>query len=132
MLKLCIMLGLCSSIAGHATAIDGDTLKVEDYRIRLAGIDAEEMLEPNGPKARAALQFILNQNADLVDCQLDGNRSYDRYIATCTIKGVDIGIIMVSSGYALDCAKYSGGKYRSFEPPTARQKLIQKPYCKGE
>jgi endonuclease YncB( thermonuclease family) len=128
MLKsFCLWLRLCSSITGHAYIIDGDTVIVQGYHVRLHGIDAEELNEPNGLKAKAMMQFIIGSNQ--VNCNLNGEKSYDRYVGTCYVKGIDLGIAMVAAGYALDCAHYSHGMYRQFEPSDARKHLIQKPYC---
>ena len=95
--------------------------------MRLHGIDAEELNEPNGLKAKAMMQFIIGSNQ--VTCNLNGGKSYERYVGTCYVKGIDLGIAMVAAGYALDCAHYSHGVYRQFEPSDARKHLIQKPYC---
>lgn len=51
---LVILLTLCQSnafagltvIIGPATVVDGDTLKIRDFRIRLQGIDAPELRQP--------------------------------------------------------------------------------------
>lgn len=108
--------------------MDGDTLAVQGYHVRLHGIDAEELSEPNGLKAKAMMKYIIS-GMD-VTCDLTGGRSYDRVIGVCKTQAFeDIGAEMVRLGYALDCAHYSGGYYRQFEPSDARKHLIQKPYC---
>ena len=124
---LCLWLRLCTSISGQAYPIDGDSVIVDGVHVRLHGIDAEELNEPNGLKAKAMMQFIIGRNE--VTCNLNGEKSYERYVGTCYVKGVDLGIAMVAAGYALDCAHYSHGMYRQFEPSDARKHLIQKPYC---
>jgi Mg-chelatase subunit ChlD len=43
--------------------------------------------------------------------------------------GIDIAADMARFGYALDCARYSGGRYRSLEPANARKMLKQAAYC---
>ncbi len=115
-----------TAIVGRAIVHDGDTIRIGVQSIRLAGIDAEELNEPIGYKAREALVAIIG--SQVVRCDPSG-KSYNRIVATCTIGNLDIGAEMVRQGYALDCAHYSGGRYRSLEPNGARQKLIQKPYC---
>jgi micrococcal nuclease len=128
MLKtLCIWLHLCSSLNGAAHAIDGDTIELMGLHIRLAGIDAEELNEPNGLAAKKQLQHLINQG---ITCNLNGEMSYNRNIGTCyDASNVDVAAVMVKTGYALDCYHYSGGKYRQYEPSGVRQRLIQKPYC---
>lgn len=117
-------LGLPSNAA---RAIDGDTLRILGLTVRLEGVDAEELDEPNGRRARSALQDILDSGP--VTCRLTGARSHGRDVATCTTDGADIGRVMVQAGFALDCARYSGGRYRKYEPVGVRNRLTQKPYC---
>ena len=122
----CLIFGIWCTVTGPATVHDGDTFYVAGHAIRLAGIDAEELKEPHGDMARRVMEAIVGK-AD-VTCHVTG-KSYKRYVAQCSIAGVDIGEMIVRAGVALDCAHYSGGRYRKFEPSGARQRLIQKPYC---
>jgi endonuclease YncB( thermonuclease family) len=39
------------TLTGPAYTVDGDTLRVAGVAVRLEGVDAEEMDEPNGPAA---------------------------------------------------------------------------------
>jgi endonuclease YncB( thermonuclease family) len=113
---------------GQARVIDGDTIAIGAQHIRLDGVDAEELNEPNGRIAKAMTMLIIG--FDPVTCKLSGYKSYERVVATCYNKnGEDIGAELIKAGRALDCARYSGGKYRSLEPEGARAKLIQKSYC---
>lgn len=112
--------------AGPAIAVDGDTLMIGRQAICLAGIDAEERLEPNGPQAAFTLTALLAGRTVL--CHPHAT-SYHRLVATCFADGADLGAVMVELGAALDCARYSGGKYRSLEPAFARARLRQKGYC---
>ena len=138
MKTLCAILGLwCVTLSGSATVRDGDTIRVNGVAVRLAGVDAEELWEPNGSAARGALMAIIAGRS--VQCAPTGKRSYERIVATCAILGnpdakgptqlQDIGALLIARGYALDCARYSGGKYRDLEPPGVRDVLRQKPYC---
>lgn len=127
MLKsLCLWLKLCSTISGHGSSLDGDTLVVEGYHVRLSGLDAEELNEPNGLAAKYAMIRFINGP---IECKLTGDKSYNRYVGTCFVAGNDLAAMMVANGFALDCARYSGGKYRHLEPAGIRQKLTQKNYC---
>jgi micrococcal nuclease len=115
-------------ITGRARVIDGDTLAIGDLRFRLNGIDAEEMSERNGPAAKRALERAIGSGA--VRCVPNGQTTYNRQVATCySSSGADLAREVIGSGYALDCGRYSGGQYRGSEPPGARQRLKQKPYC---
>ena len=113
-----------ASIGGAAYVIDGDTISIDYQHIRLAGIDAEEMDEPHGVAARDHLIALVAGRR--VTCQLNGERSHDRLVGTCG----DLNERMVKDGYALDCARYSGGRYRQLEPIGARLRLMQKGYCR--
>jgi len=134
--SLCLWVGLCglpNQISGHADAIDGDTIFVLDssslttLRVRLHGIDAEELFEPHGYQAKVNLQAIINGG---VGCKLSGEMSYNRHIGTCyNQNGLDVGAEMVRLGFALDCAHYSHGQYKPLEPANIHSKLIQKTYC---
>ncbi|MHB2165641.1 thermonuclease family protein [Alsobacter sp. R-9] len=119
-------------IQGIPRVLDGDTIVVAGIHLRLNGIDAEEVshpAEPNGPAARAGLQAIVGVGAP-VRCVLNGERTYERYVATCfNLRGHDIAAELIRQGLALDCARYSGGRYRRLEPREARLRLRQKPYC---
>jgi endonuclease YncB( thermonuclease family) len=114
-------------VSGVAHVIDGDTIVVEGIHVRLMGVDAEELSEPNGPEAKRYMQFLVN--VDEITCTLTGERSYERYIGSCFNRGADLAAGMVANGKALDCARYSHGKYRQFEPKDVRLRLIQKNYC---
>lgn len=128
MILLCKIFGIwCSVLSGMATVTDGDTLRIDGKAIRLQGIDAPEMTERYGGDSRVALlRFTLAQT---VKCADTGERSYNRIVAVCRVNGVDLAELMVKSGHALDCAKFSKGRYRQFEPKDIRLQLFQKPYC---
>lgn len=113
-------------IAGPASVVDGDTLSIGGQAIRLSGIDAEEIYEPYGLHAAATLRGLTAGR--IVTCRPEGT-SYRRLVAICFVEGKDLGEAMVRLGAALDCTHYSGGKYRSLEPPGIRAKLLQKGYC---
>jgi endonuclease YncB( thermonuclease family) len=46
--------------------------------------------------------------------------------------GQDIARVLITQGFALDCARYSGGRYRKYEPVGIRDRLAQKPYCRSK
>lgn len=118
-----------ASVAGVPRIVDGDTLAVSGVTVRLDGLDAEEMSEPHGRAARAALQAAVGVGAS-VSCSLTGAMTHGRYVARCfNFRGQDVASLVVRSGLALDCARYSGGRYRSLEPAGVRARLMQKPYC---
>jgi micrococcal nuclease len=121
---LCKLFGIwcLSTISGPAYVQDGDTIYIARQAVRLYGIDAEELDEPHGQAAKEHLEALTRGR--IVHCKLEG-WSYQRRVGVCDW----LNIQMVADGYALDCARYSGGRYRQFEPVGIRSKLIQKPYC---
>jgi endonuclease YncB( thermonuclease family) len=128
MLKtICLALKLCTTLSGQAIVVDGDTIIVENKYIRIAGIDAEEMTDKNGAYAKRGLLTIIGPNP--VTCKVNGDRSHNRYVASCTVNGIDLATEAVRYGYALDCARYSGSKHRFYEPEGIRKTLRQAPYC---
>ena len=86
--------------------VDGDTLVVGEERVRLHGIDAPELDQPQGPAARRAL--IELAAGQPVDCErLDTDR-YGRAVAWCrTPDGTDLGGWLVARGLALAYRRYS-------------------------
>ena len=117
--------GHAETVTGPAQRVsDGDTLTVQGIRIRLNGVDAPEMDEPYGRKSRAAMIDIVDGRT--LVCEL-GGVSYDRRVGVCFIDGQDIGATLISQGLALDCPRYSGGRYRALQ---TNPNLTQKGYCK--
>jgi endonuclease YncB( thermonuclease family) len=64
-----------------------------------------------------------------VNCELTGERSYDRYIGVCYVGKQDIGAAVIKAGHALDCQRYSGGRYRHLEQPSAKSRIKRAGYC---
>lgn len=127
---LCTILKItctAGTLTGSATAWDGDTIYINHQPVRLYGIDAEELDEPHGIAARDHLRSLIGDR--IVTCSWSG-WSYQRRIGVCYVANeYNLNLRMVEDGYALDCAHYSGGLYRSAEPPGARKRLLQKGYC---
>lgn len=106
---------------------DADTIVVDGTPVRLNGVDAPELGTKAGQDAKRWMVNYLRGKE--VRCDLNGERSYDRYIGICYADGVDIGAAVIAAGYALDCARYSGGRYREFETPAAKARLSRAKYC---
>jgi 5-methylcytosine-specific restriction enzyme A len=115
-------------LTGTVTHVrDGDTIEVGKIPIRLNGVSAPELNEPLGQQSK---QFML----DLVDgmsvrCELTGAKTYDRLVGTCYLDDQDIGVAVISTGLALDCPRYSGGRYAEFEVAKAREQIKLLGYC---
>ncbi|WP_282171188.1 thermonuclease family protein [Ruegeria atlantica] len=106
---------------------DADTIVVDCTPVRLQGVDAPELETAAGRDARRWMFNYLRGKA--VECQLTGERTYDRYVGVCYVDGQDIGAAVIAAGHALDCARYSGGRYRDLETPAARSRLNRARYC---
>lgn len=115
-------------LTGTVTHVrDGDTIEVGKIPIRLNGVSAPELDEPLGI---ASKQFML----DLVDgrnvrCELTGAKTYDRLVGACYLDDEDIGAAVISEGLALDCPRYSGGRYVEFELAEAQDQIKLPGYC---
>lgn len=101
-------------IAGNAFAVDGDTLAVDGRRVRLKGLDAPEMSQTCqraggayrcGEEARAALRAVIAGQA--VSCLGRNRDRYERLLATCTVRGADIGADLVRRGLAVSFGGYA-------------------------
>ena len=113
-------------LEGTASAIDGDTIIINSYKIRLEGVSAPELSEEGGNEAKLAMQTILkNKN---IKCSLSGQKSYERHVGTCWLGAVDIGALLIMQGMARDCVRYSRGRYRALETLSAQHLPLPK-YC---
>ncbi len=116
-----------TATAGGLQVRDADTIVVDGTPVRLQGVDAPELGTAAGREARRWMVNYLRGKA--VECKLTGERTYDRYVGVCYAEGQDIGAAVIAAGYALDCARYSGGRYRKYETPAAKSRLARAPYC---
>jgi micrococcal nuclease len=122
---------MARELTGAAYVRDADTIVVEGTAVRLDGVDAPETSNSYGREATTFMRRLLS--GKIVSCELNGERTYDRWVGICFIdvdgQPADIGAILISNGHALDCQRYSGGRYRSLEPAGARSRLRQANYC---
>ena len=112
-----------SEIIGVPKVVDGDTIHIKSYKIRLEGIDAPEMRQKckkpylkimffNFQKdyycgqmsKKKLIQKIGNKP---VKCILLGKDRYKRYLAKCFKGTVNLNRWMVRNGYAIAYRKYS-------------------------
>ena len=112
-----------SEIIGDPKVIDGDTIHIKSYKIRLEGIDAPEIKQKcKKPYLQIMLfnfqkdyycgliskkkltQKIANKR---VKCILLGKDRYKRYLAKCFKGTIDLNRWMVRNGYAIAYRKYS-------------------------
>ena len=114
------------TLEGVASAIDGDTIIINNYKIRINGVSAPELSEEGGNEAKQAMQKILENKT--IKCSLSGRKSYERYIGVCWIGAVDVGALIILQGFARDCFRYSSGRYKALEPEPARYLPLPQ-YC---
>lgn len=106
---------------------DADTIVVDGTPVRLNGVDAPELKTSAGKDAK---RWVVNYlRGKSITCELNGERTYDRWVGVCFADGEDIGAAVIAAGHALDCRRYSGGRYRNLETPAARSRIKRAGYC---
>ena len=95
---------------------DADSLRSDEIRIRLHGIDAPEMKQlcqdkegqsyRCGLQARTDLVTLIGKGAELACDHLDTDR-YGRLVMRCYHQGLDISAALVRSGWALAYRRYA-------------------------
>lgn len=102
------------TITGSPTVTDGDTLRFKSgIRIRLFGVDTPEknqQCEAEGacyPCGQDATKFVQGfiAKSELV-CELTGDKTYERYVATCSVAGRDIGEALIANGWGFPYREY--------------------------
>lgn len=110
-----------TAIVGPITVVDGETLEIQNQRVKLWGVDAPDLDQTChdgqgaayncGKESASALSRWLGE-LQPVQCEPRGNDNAGNIIAICyTATGDDIGGWMVRNGYAIDWPKYSNGFY---------------------
>jgi len=101
-------------ISGSGRAKDGDSLDMAGIAIRLHGIDAPELDQicsrqgqswACGKEAAAKLAQLVS-GAEL-RCEQHDVDQYDRIVASCTARHVDLGQAMVEAGLAVALPQFS-------------------------
>ena len=108
---------------------DIDTIVVGGTPVRFNGVDGPETSTAAGREARRWLERFLKGKT--IACILNGQRSYDRMVRTCYVDGEDLSATVIAAGHALDCPRYSGGRYAHLETPAAKSRLPRAPYCRS-
>jgi hypothetical protein len=99
---------LLLALACTLIAVDGDTLRCGEERIRLIGIDAPELpghcqkersCAPGDPIASQAALAAASRGAAEIDRQ--GYDRYDRTLARVRVNGVDLSCAQLSGGHAI-------------------------------
>jgi micrococcal nuclease len=117
-----------TTLTGTVTKVrDGDTIEVGKVPIRLSGVSAPEMNEPLGPKSKSFMTDLVMGKR--VRCELDGSKTHDRVVGICYLDGKDIGATVIAKGLALDCPRFSAGRYAKYEVEGAALKMKLPGYC---
>ena len=107
---------------------DGDTIEVGKVPIRLNGVSAPELSEPLGSKSKEfMLDLVMGKQ---LRCELSGGKTHDRFVGTCYLDEQDIGSVVIANGLALDCPRYSEGRYAEYEVKGITEKIKLPRYCK--
>jgi endonuclease YncB( thermonuclease family) len=107
-----------SALSASLRVRDADTIVVDGTPVRLSGVDAPELMTSEGKDPE---RWVINcLRGKSIICELNGERTHDRWVGVCFADGEDIGAAVIAAGLALDCQRYSGGRYRNLEPPAAR------------
>ncbi|SVC86412.1 uncharacterized protein METZ01_LOCUS339266 [marine metagenome] len=103
-----------ADVEGKARVVDGDTIVINEDRIRLHGIDAPEQIQTClvaniewqcGVEATEALERMIAEQK--VHCLGQKRDRYKRLIAVCYAGLVNLNRQMVSEGWALVYRRYS-------------------------
>ena len=107
-------LACAQTFAGPAEVVDGDSLSVSGFSVRLFGIDAPEGKQTCsrggsswrcGEEAATQLRNMIGGGS--VECRGRGIDSYGRTVAVCTVAGIELNRAMVEAGWATAFRKYA-------------------------
>ena len=117
-----------TTLTGTVTKVrDGDTIEVGKIPIRLKGVSAPEMRDPLGPKSKSFMTDLVMGKR--VRCELNGSKTHDRFVGICYLDEQDIGATVIGTGLALDCPRFSGGRYAKFKTKGAAALIKLPKYC---
>jgi endonuclease YncB( thermonuclease family) len=101
-------------IQGSPSVTDGDTIRMDETRIRLEGIDAPEISQTCkrsdgtrwkcGQQSKAAL--IEKIGKETVRCEISGTDRYKRSIGTCFVGKLNLNQWMVHNGWSVAYRQY--------------------------
>ena len=117
---------LAEEIIGISKVIDGDTVQIDNFKIRLEGIDAPEMRQKCKKeflKISSTIGFIFYKdyncgevskkklkdkiNKSEIKCISSSKDRYKRHIATCFKGQTNLNQWMVRNGYAIAYRRYN-------------------------
>ena len=103
------------AIYGKAKVINGDTLKINGYYLRLYGIDAPESNQTCagsqgrsyrcGEEAEKWLRSWIEDN--VIECRVMQQDENGNMVGTCSLGAYDLGVAIVNAGWAVAYLKYT-------------------------
>jgi micrococcal nuclease len=111
--------------------IDGDTIIIEGkYKIRLLGIDADEIGQPCYEITKSRLEeMVLNKEVILENDQIDKDQ-YGRFLRYIFINNQNVNLQLVEEGLATPLFYESNLKYKEEITKTENEAKINKIGCK--
>ena len=112
---LALGLLICNfSFADYLKVIDGDTIILNDEKIRFSGIDTPELKQICSKEDQQIFCGKLAKNLlikkignEIPHCVREGKDIYNRVLAECFVNGESLSSFLVRSGYAFAYRKYS-------------------------
>ena len=103
-----------TSFADNLKIVDGDTIVLNDEKIRFSGIDTPELKQTcrNGDQKvfcgkLAKMLLVKKIGNQTPECIREGKDVYKRTLAECFINGESLSTFLVRTGYAFAYRKYS-------------------------
>ena len=103
-----------SAFSDSVKIIDGDTIRINDEKIRFSGIDAPELNQiciKNEKKISCGIlakeTLIEKIGNKIPKCINEGKDFYKRTLAECFVNGESLSAYLVRSGYAFAYRKYT-------------------------
>mgnify|MGYP003956726405 CR=1 FL=1 len=101
-------------LADKIEVIDGDTIIVNNEKIRFSGIDTPELKQTCEKEGKIyycgliAKKILIEKiGKKIPKCISEGKDIYKRTLAECFINGKSLSVFLVRSGYAFAYRKYS-------------------------
>ena len=110
-----LVLMFCNtSFADSLRVVDGDTIVLNDEKIRFSGIDTPELKQTClkddqevGCGMTAKMLLVKKIGDNTPECISEGKDTYKRTLAECFVNGESLSKFLVRSGYAFAYRKYS-------------------------
>lgn len=118
------------TITGRAFIIDGDTLKINDVKVRLVGVDAPEIsqkckihghIENCGEIVK--LRLVQATSNEIITCYNHGKDFYGRVLAECYINDININKWLLREGLAVYYYSKDFKSYKILESLAKQEKL---------